>query len=184
MNKMEEGDGKMKVLVLAFHPNMEQSVVNRAFADTLKDVPGITFRDLYQEYPDEAIDVEKEQKLCEEHDRIVFQFPLYWYSSPPLLKKWLDHVLLYGWAYGTNGTALRGKEFMVAVSAGAPEEAYQAGGSNHYTISELLRPFQATSNFINTTYLPPYVFYGAGSTGESELAESAKTYKEHVLKSF
>ncbi|MCY8243972.1 NAD(P)H-dependent oxidoreductase, partial [Bacillus haynesii] len=51
-------------------------------------------------------------------------------------------------AYGTNGTALHGKEFMVAVSAGAPEEAYQAGGSNHYTISELLRPFQATSNFI------------------------------------
>ncbi|WP_249671388.1 NAD(P)H-dependent oxidoreductase, partial [Bacillus thuringiensis] len=56
----------MKVLVLAFHPNMEQSVVNRAFGDTLKDAPGITFRDLYQEYPDETIDVEKVQKLCEE----------------------------------------------------------------------------------------------------------------------
>lgn len=77
----------MKVLVLAFHPNMEQSVVNRAFADTLKGAPGITLRDLYQEYPDEAIDVEKEQKLCEEHDRIVFQFPLYWYRLAASPKK-------------------------------------------------------------------------------------------------
>ncbi|MFN2744368.1 MULTISPECIES: NAD(P)H-dependent oxidoreductase [Bacillus] len=174
----------MKVLVMAFHPDMEQSIVNKALAKGLQDEPVVTFRDMYKEYPDEMIDVEKEQRLCEEHDRIVFQFPLYWYSSPPLLKKWLDHVLLYGWAYGTNGTALRGKEFMVAISAGAPEEAYQAGGSNHYSISELLRPFQATSNFISATYLPPYVFYGAGSTGESELAESAKTYRDHLLKSF
>ncbi|ASB87257.1 NAD(P)H-dependent oxidoreductase [Bacillus sonorensis] len=174
----------MKVLVLAVHPNMEQSVVNKTFVEELKGEPDITVRELYQEYPDEVIDVEKEQRLLEEHDRIVFQFPLYWYSSPPLLKKWLDHVLLYGWAYGTNGTALRGKEFMVAVSAGAPEEAYQAGGSNHYSISELLRPFQATSNFVGATYLPPHVFYGAGSIGESALAESAKTYREHILKSF
>ena len=63
MNKMEEGDEIMKVLVLAFHPNMEQSVVNRAFADTLKGAPGITLRDLYQEYPDEAIDVEKNKNF-------------------------------------------------------------------------------------------------------------------------
>ncbi|WP_307892560.1 NAD(P)H-dependent oxidoreductase [Bacillus swezeyi] len=174
----------MKVLVMAFHPNMEESVVNKAFAKKVKDEPYVTFRDMYKEYPDEAIDVEKEQRLLEEHDRIVFQFPLYWYSSPPLLKKWLDHVLLYGWAYGTNGTALHGKEFMVAISAGALEEAYQAGGSNHYSISELLKPFQATSNFIGTTYLPPYVFYQAGSTEESVLTEGAEQYREHIFKSF
>ena len=152
MNKMEEGDEIMKVLVLAFHPNMEQSVVNRAFADTLKDAPGITLRDLYQEYPDEAIDVEKEQKLCEEHDRIVFQFPLYWYSSPPLLKKWLDHVLLYGWAYGTNGTALRGKEFMVAVSAGAPKKPIRPAGQIIMRSANCYALFrrQATSSVLHT----------------------------------
>ncbi len=71
MNKMEEGDEIMKVLVLAFHPNMEQSVVNRAFADTLKGAPGITLRDLYQEYPDEAIDVEKEQKRSSSSFRFI-----------------------------------------------------------------------------------------------------------------
>lgn len=76
----------MKILVLAVHPHMETSVVNKAWAEELSKHDNITVRDLYKEYPDEAIDVAKEQQLCEEYDRIVFQFPLYWYSSPPLLK--------------------------------------------------------------------------------------------------
>ncbi|WP_396125955.1 NAD(P)H-dependent oxidoreductase [Brevibacillus laterosporus] len=25
--------------------------------------------------------------------------PFYWYSSPPLLKKWLDDIFTHGWAY-------------------------------------------------------------------------------------
>lgn len=93
----------MKILVLAVHPHMETSVVNKAWAEELSKHDNITVRDLYKEYPDEAIDVAKEQQLCEEYDRIVFQFPLYWYSSPPLLKKWQDLVLTYGWAFGSEG---------------------------------------------------------------------------------
>ncbi|MDA1476491.1 NAD(P)H-dependent oxidoreductase [Bacillus changyiensis] len=172
----------MNILVSAYHPHMEQSVVNKYFKDKLKDEPYITFRDMYKEYPDEIIDVEKEQRLCEEHDRLVFQFPLYWYSSPPLLKKWFDHVLLYDWAYGTNGTALRGKDFMVATSTGGPAEVYQAGGSNHYSISELLKPFQATSNFIGTNYRPPFVFFNTNTAGEEQLAQGAEQYRQHIFK--
>ncbi|PST49908.1 hypothetical protein COO72_00505 [Bifidobacterium callitrichos] len=43
-----------------------------------------------------AVDVVAEQKLVEEHDRIVLQFPPYWYSSPAPLKEWEDKVLAYG----------------------------------------------------------------------------------------
>ncbi|MGT2357467.1 NAD(P)H-dependent oxidoreductase [Staphylococcus aureus] len=42
--------------------------------------------DLYREYPDFIINVKREQELVENHDNIIFQFPLYWYSSPSLLK--------------------------------------------------------------------------------------------------
>jgi len=45
-----------------------------------------------------------------EHDRIVLQFPMYWYSMPPLLKKWLDDVLTYNFAYGSKGDKLKGKD--------------------------------------------------------------------------
>jgi putative NADPH-quinone reductase len=46
-------------------------------------------------------------------------------------------VLAYGWAYGSKGKALHGKELLLAVSVGAGEDAYQAGGSNHFSLSEL-----------------------------------------------
>jgi glutathione-regulated potassium-efflux system ancillary protein KefG len=35
---------------------------------------------------------------------------------------------------------------MLVISTSGPAEAYQAGGSNQYSISELTRPLQAMSN--------------------------------------
>lgn len=52
----------MKILVLAVHPHMETSVVNKAWAEELSKHDNITVRDLYKEYPDEEIDVAKEQQ--------------------------------------------------------------------------------------------------------------------------
>ncbi|RTL87458.1 flavodoxin family protein [Ancylobacter aquaticus] len=90
---------------------MEQSRVNRQWKQQLEQSGKITTsRDLYAEYPDFTIDVEREQQLLLEHDRIVLQFPMYWYSMPPLLKKWLDDVLTYNFAYGSKGDKLKGKD--------------------------------------------------------------------------
>ncbi|MBY8911631.1 NAD(P)H-dependent oxidoreductase [Bacillus sp. YC2] len=174
----------MKTMVLVVHPDMENSAVNKAWAEELKTHDDITVRELYKEYPNEEIDAEKERQLCEQYDRIVFQFPLYWYSSPPLLKKWLDHVLTYGWAYGSEGKALRGKELMLAVSVGAEEDKYQAGGANHFSLSELLKPFQATCNFTGMTYLPPFAFYGVMNTDAADIADSAQRLAGYIKKSF
>lgn len=66
--------------------------------DAIARKPDVTIHQLYETYPDWNIDVVREQSLLLEHDRIVLQFLFYWYSSPPLLKKWFDDVLMYGWA--------------------------------------------------------------------------------------
>ena len=172
----------MKVLVIVAHPNIQESTVNRRWVEELKKHPEITTHELYRRYPDEVIDVEQEQLLLLQHDRIVLQFLFYWYSSPSLLKKWMDTVLTYGWAYGTNGDKLHGKVLMLAISTGAPSEAYQAGGRNHFTVSELTKPFQATSNLIGTTFLPSFVLNGMRNLSEEEIERSAKRYVEAVLK--
>lgn len=80
----------------------------------------MTVHDLYGTYPNFTIDVEKEQQLLLELERIVFQFPMYWYSSPALLKQWEDDVLALGWAYGTGGTKSYGKELLLAISTAFP----------------------------------------------------------------
>jgi glutathione-regulated potassium-efflux system ancillary protein KefG len=78
----------MKILVLFAHPAFHKSKVNRILVDGLSEMKGVTFHDLYQEYPEMDIDVKREQELVSQHDVILFQFPLFWYSTPAILKEW------------------------------------------------------------------------------------------------
>ena len=45
-------------------------------------------------------DVEDEQAKLRQADAIVFQFPIWWFSFPAILKGWVDRVFAYGLAYG------------------------------------------------------------------------------------
>jgi putative NADPH-quinone reductase len=46
-----------------------------------------------------------------------------------IIKKWLDEVLVYGWAFGSkSGYKVAGKKIALAISLGADEEDYQANG--------------------------------------------------------
>ena len=170
----------MKVLVNLFHPHLERSVVNRAWADRLTNQPGITLRNLYALYPDGKIDVAAEQQALAEHDRLVFQHPFYWYSTPPLMKQWLDDVLTYGWAYGPGGNALAGKEWLSVISTGGPTDSYQAGGYNRFSMSEFLKPLVQTASLLQTVFLPPFIFHGAVRADAGAVAASAEQLATYV----
>jgi len=99
-----------RVLVLFAHPAFGRSRLNRALLTAARDLAHPpTIHDLYESYPDVDVDVVREQELLTEHDVIVCQHPLFWYSTPALVKQWFDLVLEHGWAYGSSGHALRGK---------------------------------------------------------------------------
>ena len=70
-------------------------------------------------------------------------------------------VLTYGWAFGEGGSALNGKIFLQAISAGGPEEAYGPGGHNRFTIRQLLAPFDQTAHLCGMRYLAPHVIHDA-----------------------
>lgn len=171
----------MNILVIAAHPDIKQSRINKALTAELKDRTDVIVSDLYQEYPNWLIDVQKEQQLLQQADRIVFQFPFYWYSCPPLLKKWFDDVLTFGWAFGPVGEHLKGKEFIIATTTGGLEEAYRSGGDNGFTISELLRPIQTTILKCNGTFLPVFVTYNSHQSSDDQLAQEARRYATHIL---
>uniref|UniRef100_UPI0028D21044 NAD(P)H-dependent oxidoreductase n=1 Tax=Actinomyces oris TaxID=544580 RepID=UPI0028D21044 len=102
--------------------------------------------------------------------------PMYWYSTPALLKQWEDDVLLYGWAYGSTGNALAGKELLVAVSTGGAGDAYSRESSYGYTLTELLRPLQATANMVQMTYLEPFTTTGILTITDEALAQRVEDY--------
>ncbi|WP_130874972.1 NAD(P)H-dependent oxidoreductase [[Pseudopropionibacterium] massiliense] len=170
----------MHTTVLLFHPNLAASRVNARLAQAARgagsgDNP-VEVRDMYALYPDFHVDVAAEQAACEATDRIVLQFPMYWYSSPALLKQWQDDVLTYGWAYGSTGKALHGKEIALAVSPGAPASSYDHSGDAHYELHELLRPFQAMSNMVGTRFVTPFITAGTLTLSDEDLEKQAESY--------
>lgn len=167
----------MTTLVLAFHPHLHDgSRVNARLVAEAQGLDGVTVRDEYALYPDFDIDVKAEQEALLAADRVVWQFPFYWYSTPALLKQWEDVVLEHGWAYGAGGDRLHGKELMVAVSVGGPIEKYRHDGEFGVTGPELLKPLETTARHIGMTWLRPFAIHGALNLGDAELESVAAEY--------
>lgn len=174
---------KTKTLIIFIHPNSNASVVNKRWLQELNKYPDkYVTHDLYKSYPDEKIDVESEQKRIEQYDKIVFQFPMYWFSSPPLLKKWLDEVLIYGWAFGSkSGYKLAGKKIAFAISVGADEQDYRANGKFKYQLKELLRPFELTFEYVKSDYQAIFSQFGIDNqVSEGWIEKSVSRYMSYL----
>ncbi|QLE86262.1 MULTISPECIES: NAD(P)H-dependent oxidoreductase [Shewanella] len=155
-----------KILILFAHPSLERSEVNKPLFNASLRHQDVTAIDLYREYPTFDIDIEVEQQRLLDHDVIIFMFPLFWYSTPAILKQWQDLVLEYGFAYGANGTALTDKVFFCVTTAGGAEAAYQQDGYNHFTLRELLHPIEQTANLTHMKYLPPFALFSSRNAAE------------------
>jgi glutathione-regulated potassium-efflux system ancillary protein KefG len=165
-----------KILILFAHPNRERSRVQSALLKAVQAMEGVTIVDLYNEYPDFMIDIRREQDRVLEHDLLIFQHPIFWYSCPPLLKEWMDCVLELGWAYGEGGDKMKGKDFLQVLSAGGPDDSYSRGGYNRFTVHELLRPFEATAYLCGLRYHSPFLVQGARGLDSKALNEQAQRY--------
>ena len=171
----------MKTLVIVAHPDLTNSRINQTWMHAFQQQENVMVHDLYAAYPDFKIDVKREQELLMAHDRIVLQFPFFWYSSPALLKLWQDEVLAYGWAYGQSGTRLHGKELVLAFSTGGPAAAYQPTGVNQFTFDQLTTPFQAMANLTGMTFLRPYILSGVRTLSDEALAQATASLIEQTL---
>jgi putative NADPH-quinone reductase len=148
----------MKTIVLLAHPNInEGSIANRIIVERIRTLDKVKIRDLYSECPSFRFNIESEQKDLIASESIIFQFPFYWYSVPGILKEWIDQVFTYGFAYGSTGDKLKGKQFLVSTTIGGPAEAYKEGGYNNFTINELLKPLQQTANLSGMQYNDPII---------------------------
>lgn len=90
----------------------------------------------------QSADIVGEQEKLLWADTVIFQFPLWWFSLPAIMKGWIDRVYAYGFAYGVGehsethwgdrygeGT-FAGKRAMLVVTAGGWAEHYAPRGIN------------------------------------------------------
>ncbi len=150
-----------RLLVYYAHPGHRASHVNRAMADVARSVEDIAFVDLYQLYPRHNIDIGQEQERLVGADVVLFQFPLFWYSTPSLIKEWEDLVLEHGFAYGAGGDRLVDKTMLLAITAAGPENAYATSGYQHYPLRTFLTPLEQTARLCRMRFSAPYVLFSS-----------------------
>ncbi|MBP0460703.1 NAD(P)H-dependent oxidoreductase [Streptomyces montanisoli] len=138
-------------------------------------------------------DVRAEQEKLLWADTVVFQFPLWWYSMPAILKGWVDRVFTYHFAYGVGehsdtrygerfgeGT-LAGRRALLSVTTGGLEPHYADRGING-PIHDLLFPIQhGIFYYPGMEVLPPFVVYGADRMTGEDFPDVAKAWEQRLL---
>ena len=170
-----------KILVISGHPHMERSIANKTILDTLKaSGKDIAIDDLDAKGCD--IDVAAEQEALKAADTIVFQFPVYWFTCPALLKHWMEEVFTPGFAHGEGATGLKGKKFIISATIGAPEVAYTPAAIGH-SIEEFFYIFQSMAGFTGMIWENPVLSYGCmfipGVNTEADKEALIAKAKEH-----
>lgn len=130
----------MSTLILVFHPHLKDGSRVNAACSPNSPHRARTTSSCATNTPNTRTSPStptQSTRLLEAADRVILQFPFYWYSSPALLKEWEDEVITAGWAYA-GAHALKGKELKLVVTTGSDAAKYRKDGEYSHTMEELL----------------------------------------------
>ena len=172
-----------KVLVISAHPHMERSLMNKTILEELKNFSAVSIHDIAEGCC--HVDVAAEQAALKEADTLVFQFPVYWFNAPALLKHWYEEVFTPDFAHGEGATGLKGKKLILSATVGAPEAAYSAEGLGH-SLKEFFANFYTMAAMTGMEMAEPVVSYGCayipGVSSEADKEAMIAKAKEHAKK--
>ena len=169
----------MTTVLLLAHPDFSTSHANRALLAGLSDLPELEVAELYALYPDGEIDAAFERERLLRADRLVLQFPLQWYSTPPLLKYWQDAVLTPLFYMEPDvAAATAGLPVLAATTTGGPSASYEPLGM---TIDELFAPLRATARKCNWLWQAPFAVHDVGKLDDPALSRAGEGYRSVVL---
>jgi len=132
-----------------------------------------------------APDVAAEQEKLLSCDLLIFQFPLWWFGLPAILKGWVDRVLAAGLIYSHDmwysTGRFRGKRAMVSTTTSGGPPIYSETGLNG-DIDQMLFPIHhGIFYFVGFDVLPPFVAWSVSrvdqATRERYLDEYAARLK-------
>ena len=168
------------IVVVQAHPYPDHSHANRALARAIEGLEGVQVRSLYDLYPDFSINVMAEQSALAAASVVVWQHPLYWYTTPALMKLWFEKVLTPGWAYGPGGEALRGKRCLWVVTTGGDERDYSPWGLHLETFDAFIPVVRQTARFCGMRWLDPLVVHDAHGIDAARLDAFGAQYRARL----
>jgi putative NADPH-quinone reductase len=173
-----------KVLIVSGHTDLNDSVANALILDRLKaELPDAEYCILSELYPDFNIDVAAEQERLRRADIVVWQFPMFWFSMPSIVHRWVEEVFIHGFSHGSKGDALKDKILLPSFTTGGPA-AYFSHEDLGYTIDELLMSQINSIAGLCRMKVADYVFTGGVSyalrTDPELLAEIKRLAQQHA----
>lgn len=132
-----------------------------------------------------ALDIQAEMEKLEWSDVLIFQFPLWWFSLPAILKGWVDRVFAMGVVYGggkwyDNGQ-FQGRRAMLSLTTGGGGGMYSPTGLNG-DLQQILYPINhGIFRFVGFDVLPPFVVYGASRLSDLARRDAMEQYRQRLL---
>ncbi|MBG9980686.1 NAD(P)H-dependent oxidoreductase [Facklamia sp. DSM 111018] len=171
----------MRTIIYIAHDDASSSSSQQFLLAAGRSMTKTDYVDLSVEYKqntkfDDDIELERLQK----YDRVIFQFPLYWYQAPAIMKVWLDQVFGNVLKLAKFKQALSGKDFGIVCVVGARPSHYQLGGRDGVTLSSLLSPYFAWANYMGLHFLEPFVIYQFQNKIEKEKMRLMMEYSMYL----
>uniref|UniRef100_A0A8C3JUZ9 Ribosyldihydronicotinamide dehydrogenase [quinone] n=1 Tax=Calidris pygmaea TaxID=425635 RepID=A0A8C3JUZ9_9CHAR len=129
-------------------------------------------------------DLIEEQNKVQEADLLIFQFPLYWFSMPAIMKGWMDRVLVQGFAFEFpncyDSGLLKNKLALFSFTTGGSEEMYAKGGISG-DIRYLLWPMQhGIMHFCGVKVLAPHICFAPECVSEEKRKEMLTAWAQRL----
>lgn len=169
----------MHTLIVVAHQNLAGSNTQSFLKETAALVPDATWLEL-GEQPLTVAEITAAQAQVRAADRIVLQFPLYWYSAPAKMWAWLEQVWVRGVVYDDDGGLLTAKTLGLVVNFGHPLRDYRLGGREGLTVDALLAPFAALARKTGLQMLPPLLIAEFARMTEQEHADLLVHYQQYL----
>lgn len=118
-------------------------------------------------------------------DVLIFQFPLWWFGLPAILKGWVDRVFVTGKIYGggkwyDNGV-FKGKRAMLSLTTGGASPMYSEIGLNGNINQTLSAINYGMFHFTGFDVLPPFIAWAVSRLGEEQRQAYLQEYKQRLL---
>lgn len=161
--------GKQTVFIINGTDNQydyaSKGELNTLLAETAADYLKDNGFELLKTTIKDGYEVKEEDEKWGKADVVLFQFPIYWFGAPAVLKRYFEDIYngkqFYkgGTEYGRGGL-LTGKSYIVSTTWNAPIEVFNNPDSffNGQSVDEVLSAFHFTHEFIGLKKLPSISF--------------------------
>ena len=131
-----------------------------------------------------AADIVAEQDKLSRADLVIFQFPIWWFGMPGILKGWVDRVFARGFAYLAGrkyDTGLfRGKLALVATTTGTSADTYAPDGIDGDILTVLWPIHNGIFRYTGFDVLPPFVAHMPGRVTPAEREGYLAAYRKRL----